>query len=34
MIAALGAHLVARGVAPSDLNFPVDSTLPVETVRV
>ena len=34
MIAALGAHLVARGVAPSDLDFPVDSTLPVETVRV
>ena len=34
MIAALGAHLVARGVAPSDLNFPVDSTLPVDTVRV
>ncbi len=34
MIAALGAHLVARGVAPSDLGFPVDSTLPVETVRV
>ena len=34
MIAALGAHLVARGVAPSDLDFPVDSTLPVETVHV
>jgi N6-L-threonylcarbamoyladenine synthase len=34
MIAALGAHLVARGVAPSELNFPVDSTLPVEIVRV
>jgi N6-L-threonylcarbamoyladenine synthase len=34
MIAALGAHLVARGVAPSDLDFPADSTLPVETVRV
>jgi N6-L-threonylcarbamoyladenine synthase len=34
MIAALGAHLVARGVAPSELDFPVDSTLPVETVRV
>ena len=28
MIAALGAHLVARGVAPSELDFPVDSTLP------
>jgi len=34
MIAALGAHLVARGVAPSNLDFPVVSTLPVETVRV
>jgi N6-L-threonylcarbamoyladenine synthase len=34
MIAALGAHLVARGAQPSDLDFPVDSTLPVETVRV
>jgi N6-L-threonylcarbamoyladenine synthase len=34
MIAALGAHLVARGVASSELDFPVDSTLPVETVRV
>lgn len=34
MIAALGAHLVARGAQPSDLNFPVDSTLSVETVRV
>jgi N6-L-threonylcarbamoyladenine synthase len=34
MIAALGAHLVTRGVAPSELDFPVDSTLPVETVRV
>ncbi|MBJ7434099.1 MAG: tRNA (adenosine(37)-N6)-threonylcarbamoyltransferase complex transferase subunit TsaD [Microbacteriaceae bacterium] len=34
MIAALGAHLFERGVAPSDLDFPADSTLPVETVRV
>lgn len=34
MIAALGAHLVERGVEPSDLDFAVDSTLPVETVRV
>lgn len=34
MIAALGAHLVARGIAPSALDFPVDSTLPVSTVQV
>jgi N6-L-threonylcarbamoyladenine synthase len=34
MIAALGAHLVARGLEPSELDFGVDSTLPVETVRV
>jgi N6-L-threonylcarbamoyladenine synthase len=34
MIAALGAHIVSRGFAPSDLDFPVDSTLPVATVQV
>lgn len=34
MIAALGAHLVERGVTPSDIGFAVDSTLPVETVSV
>lgn len=34
MIAALGAHLVERGVAPSSIDFAVDSTLPVETVSV
>jgi N6-L-threonylcarbamoyladenine synthase len=34
MIAALGAHLVTRGVAPSDLVFAVDSTMPVQTIRV
>ncbi|MEY4312726.1 MAG: hypothetical protein RLZZ319_235 [Actinomycetota bacterium] len=34
MIAALGAHLVERGVAPSPLDFAVDSTLPVEVVSV
>lgn len=34
MIAALGAHLVDRGVAPSSIDFPVDSTLPVETVSL
>ena len=34
MIAALGAHLVERSVAPSPIDFAVDSTLPVETVSV
>lgn len=34
MIAALGAQLVARGLAPSSLDFAVDSTLPVEVVTV
>lgn len=34
MIAALGAHLVERGVTPSAIDFAVDSTLPVETVSV
>ena len=34
MIAALGAHLVERGIAPSDLDFAVDSTMPVQTIRV
>lgn len=34
MIAALGAHLVERGVTPSNIDFAVDSTLPVETVSV
>lgn len=34
MIAALGAHLVERGVAPSDITFAVDSTLPVEIVSL
>lgn len=34
MIAALGAHLVERGIAPSAIDFPVDSTLPVETVSL
>lgn len=34
MIAALGAHLVQRGIEPSDLDFGVDSTLPVDVVRV
>lgn len=34
MIAAIGAHLVERGIAPSRLDFAVDSTLPVEVVSV
>ncbi|MEY5017194.1 MAG: tRNA ((37)-N6)-threonylcarbamoyltransferase complex transferase subunit TsaD [Actinomycetota bacterium] len=34
MIAALGAHIMSRGFAPSDLDFPVDSTLPVSLVQV
>lgn len=34
MIAALGAQLIERGVAPSPIDFAADSTLPVETVSV
>jgi N6-L-threonylcarbamoyladenine synthase len=34
MVAALGAHLVAAGVAPSDLDLPADSGLPVTTVAL
>jgi N6-L-threonylcarbamoyladenine synthase len=34
MIAALGAQLVARGHAPSPLDFGADSTLPVTSVHV
>jgi N6-L-threonylcarbamoyladenine synthase len=34
MIAALGGHLVAAGVAPSDLGLPADPALPVSTVSV
>jgi N6-L-threonylcarbamoyladenine synthase len=32
MVAALGAELHARGVAPSDLDFPADSSLPVTDI--
>ena len=32
MVAALGAHLVATGAAPSALDFPADSALPVTVV--
>jgi N6-L-threonylcarbamoyladenine synthase len=34
MVAALGAHLVASGVAASPLRLPADSALPVTTVSV
>ena len=34
MIAALGAHLIQRGIEPSEMDFGVDSTLPVDIVRV
>ncbi|HEX5332474.1 MAG TPA: tRNA (adenosine(37)-N6)-threonylcarbamoyltransferase complex transferase subunit TsaD [Cellulomonas sp.] len=34
MIAALGAAVVRRGLAPSSLDLPVDSSMPLETVRV
>jgi N6-L-threonylcarbamoyladenine synthase len=32
MVAALGAELVARGVAPSEPDFPADSSLPVTAI--
>ncbi|BCB86810.1 tRNA (adenosine(37)-N6)-threonylcarbamoyltransferase complex transferase subunit TsaD [Phytohabitans suffuscus] len=34
MVAALGAHLVARGVAPSRLDLPADSAMPLTIVSV
>ncbi len=33
MVAALGAHLVAAGTAPSRLDLPADSAMPVTLVR-
>jgi N6-L-threonylcarbamoyladenine synthase len=33
MVAALGAQMVARGVAPSALDLPADSSMPVTLVR-
>ncbi|MFP5334292.1 MAG: tRNA (adenosine(37)-N6)-threonylcarbamoyltransferase complex transferase subunit TsaD [Actinomycetes bacterium] len=33
MVAALGAQMVARGRAPSALDLPADSSMPVETVQ-
>jgi N6-L-threonylcarbamoyladenine synthase len=32
MVAALGSRLVAAGVAPSPLDLPADSAMPVEEV--
>ena len=34
MVAALGSHLVAAGVAPSRLDLPADSALPLTTVSL
>ena len=34
MVAALGARLVAAGVAPSRLDLPADSAMPLTTVNV
>jgi N6-L-threonylcarbamoyladenine synthase len=34
MVAALGSRLVAAGVAPSRLDLPADSALPVGTVSL
>ena len=34
MVAALGSVMVARGVEPSAIGFPADSSLPVEWVRL
>ncbi|MGQ0576058.1 MAG: tRNA (adenosine(37)-N6)-threonylcarbamoyltransferase complex transferase subunit TsaD [Pseudonocardia sp.] len=34
MVAALGAHLVAAGAAPSPLDLPADSSMPVTAVLV
>jgi len=34
MVAALGAEIVGRGLAPSPLDLPADSSLPVTEVLV
>jgi N6-L-threonylcarbamoyladenine synthase len=34
MVAALGSHLVASGVAPSRLDLPTDSAMPLTLVTV
>jgi len=33
MVAALGAQMVLKGRAPSDLGLPADSSLPVTVVQ-
>lgn len=33
MVASLGAQLVQSGIAPSSLDFPVDSSMPIDRVR-
>jgi N6-L-threonylcarbamoyladenine synthase len=32
MVAALGSHLVSAGIAPSPLDLPADSSMPVTQV--
>jgi N6-L-threonylcarbamoyladenine synthase len=34
MVAALGAQLVMNGVAPSDLAFAPDSSMPVSSISL
>jgi hypothetical protein len=34
MVAALGSIMVSRGVAPSNIDFGADSSLPIESVRL
>jgi N6-L-threonylcarbamoyladenine synthase len=34
MVAALGAHLVSEGVAPSPIDHPADSSMPITTVSM
>ena len=34
MVASLGAQLVASGIEPSELDFPADSSMPIEVVSV
>ncbi|WP_433329269.1 tRNA (adenosine(37)-N6)-threonylcarbamoyltransferase complex transferase subunit TsaD [Spirillospora sp. CA-294931] len=34
MVAALGSELVASGLAPSELDLPADSSLPIESIRL
>jgi N6-L-threonylcarbamoyladenine synthase len=34
MVAALGAEIVSRGISPSPLDLPADSSLPVTEVVV